>query len=790
MNSYEFKSKRVDTKIDITVSGIYIVLLRLKLKASTALRTFARDNQGQLTVVVALSALPALAAAGAGIDYSRMNTSRANLQTLADSAVLGAQLQSITTNAALLTYVQTRVPTGITVSNATYTSSTTKMCATLTQSVPTIIMKIARISSMSATATACSVNASSSGTTYEIAMALDNTGSMSVKDTTTNKSKLDSSISAAKSLVSQVFAAAGTSNVKISVVPFTTAVNVGTSYASASWMDTTGRSSMHWENFPKQNTTAEQAWNPQSRFDLFTQINQSWGGCVEERPQPYTLTDTAADPNTPDTLYVPLFAPDESDSPNSGYKSYNSYLSDSGGICASGDAYATADKNGKWGDNTNFFNDGQTKLCKYAVKYAANNPSSEQTSSDVQSAISDWISDNFSNSSHDSNNWTFNTTPSYTYCGSNESYCKLTADDIAKFVYDNNLYSVSSDNKTVNFCTKFSVSWSSRRSTLSVSDTSACYSYYWRSGYTLSTDKSASLPANYVNNPQGTATANTTVSTSNYSASNTFTAWKGSGWNYGGNGWGTGSGFGWGGTVSGKTYSTGFNPSTSNPGYTAAGVASNSYIGRNQFNLGGGANSGCDATLQPLQTLTNNQSTVTTLLDKMKADGATNLVSGLLWAWRTISPTGPFASGGSPRPYSTANNKKILVFMSDGQNNWDDNNSQNGGVYSSFGYYKNNRIGSLTVNGTSQTATASNNRDYLDAAFLQACTNAKNAGVEIYTVAFSISGAAIDTKGQNVLKSCASDTSHFQVATNGTELSTFFGNIGTSIMQKSIKLTN
>lgn len=325
------------------------MLIRRKLNSSTAaIRAFGADTRGQLSVVLAVSALPALAIAGAGIDYTRQVGAQANLQAIADRAVLGAQQQSITTDAALKTYVQSQVhQANITVSSATYTSSTTKMCTTLTQSIPTAMMKLAGFNTMSASATACSVNASSSTMTYEIAMALDNTGSMSVSDTTTGKSKIASEIAAAKAFVSQVFTAAGTTNVKISVVPFTTAVNVGTSNATASWMDTTGKSSMHWENFPKQNTTAELAWNPKSRFDLFSQINQSWGGCVEERPQPYTLTDTASDPNTPDTLYVPLFAPDESDSPNSGYRSHNSYLSDSGGICTSGDAYSTADKTGQ-----------------------------------------------------------------------------------------------------------------------------------------------------------------------------------------------------------------------------------------------------------------------------------------------------------------------------------------------------------------------------------------------------------------------------------------------------------
>ncbi|TIV43732.1 MAG: hypothetical protein E5V84_00800, partial [Mesorhizobium sp.] len=39
----------------------------------------------------------------------------------------------------------------------------------------------------------------------------------------------------------------------------------------------------------------------------------SWGGCVESRPYPYNIQDTAASTATPATLFVPMFAPDETD---------------------------------------------------------------------------------------------------------------------------------------------------------------------------------------------------------------------------------------------------------------------------------------------------------------------------------------------------------------------------------------------------------------------------------------------------------------------------------------------
>ena len=58
---------------------------------------------------------------------------------------------------------------------------------------------------------------------------------------------------------------------------------------------------------------------------MFKSMNVAWGGCVEERPNPYTVSDDAASASKPDTLYVPYLYPDENDS-NKG--ALNNYLPD------------------------------------------------------------------------------------------------------------------------------------------------------------------------------------------------------------------------------------------------------------------------------------------------------------------------------------------------------------------------------------------------------------------------------------------------------------------------------
>ena len=72
----------------------------------------------------------------------------------------------------------------------------------------------------------------------EVVMVLDNSGSM-------GGSKLTALKDAANSLTDILYASTTIPDyVKIGVVPFAASVNVGTGYSNASWMDTTGQSSI------------------------------------------------------------------------------------------------------------------------------------------------------------------------------------------------------------------------------------------------------------------------------------------------------------------------------------------------------------------------------------------------------------------------------------------------------------------------------------------------------------------------------------------------------------------
>lgn len=154
--------------------------------------------------------------------------------------------------------------------------------------------------------------------TVEIALVLDNSGSMAgtyIADLRT----------AAQNLVDVVFTGfEGAEKVKVGVVPFAGSVNVGPGNINASWMDTTGLSPTHFENFAE----------PKTRFELFQQMGVGWGGCVEVRQAPHDVTDSLPTEKTPTSLFVPMFNPDEPDSANDSGDSYgNNYLPDYGGSC-------------------------------------------------------------------------------------------------------------------------------------------------------------------------------------------------------------------------------------------------------------------------------------------------------------------------------------------------------------------------------------------------------------------------------------------------------------------------
>jgi Flp pilus assembly protein TadG len=208
--------------------------------------------------------------------------------------------------------------------------------------------------------------------TVEVAVVLDNSSSMDTRTGGTSMTRIEAAKQAAANLVATLHTVAAFSNkpdpVRISVVPFAASVNVGAKFRGADWLDMNGWSSIHhqyldWlgadtsgDSWPeayaqsegwKSDATTTNSLGPNppdplptgvtdyssnwlTRWTLLDAIGVDWGGCVEMRPSGLHATDATPTDLDPDTLFVPMFAPDEPDyvdnDEDDDYQ--NNYLSD------------------------------------------------------------------------------------------------------------------------------------------------------------------------------------------------------------------------------------------------------------------------------------------------------------------------------------------------------------------------------------------------------------------------------------------------------------------------------
>ncbi len=182
-----------------------------------------------------------------------------------------------------------------------------------------------------------------------------------------------------------------------------------------------------------------------------------------------------------------------------------------------------------------------------------------------------------------------------------------------------------------------------------------------------------------------------------------------------------------------------------------------------------GPNKGCP---DPLQPLTTNHGKVTSAIADMTywPSSGTIISEGLMWGWRVLSPGAPFTEG---RPYDD-NVSKVMVLMTDGNNELISNDSDGPTVsdYSAYGYIKGGHF-------PANVGTIWDGRDYLNNRMTQACTNAKAAGITIYTVAFHVNSS----NTRSLLESCATSARHYYKAESTTDLANAFDKIGKDITE-------
>lgn len=294
-------------------------------KRST-LHRLIRDRRGNVAIVAALAMGPICVASLGAIDLARATSAKSQLQDALDAAALGAARTNSTTDAQMKVAGDRYLRQNLNLSSDFVLTSSTfhiaengKIVANARLDVTPFIAGLLTGGTMAVAATSEVVRADME---VEIALVLDNTGSM------TQGSKLADLKTAAKNFVTQMQDAAAKSVVpnpiRISLVPFSNSVRVdGTAYRNAAWMDQSGSSPINDQIF----TTATGTQHA-NRFSLFTTLGTTWRGCVEMRKAPYDVQDTA--PTTGATLYTPYFAVDEPDNRTSGYADdyQNDYLND------------------------------------------------------------------------------------------------------------------------------------------------------------------------------------------------------------------------------------------------------------------------------------------------------------------------------------------------------------------------------------------------------------------------------------------------------------------------------
>lgn len=301
-----------------------------------------RNRSGAVVLLFGLTLIPLLGFVGGAIDFANAYRTRTKLQNTIDAAALAAgramDLGASESDAqqagmkVLEANLGAGFPPGLAV-NFEFGDSVVTANASI--DVETYILGVVGVDKFPVEVTSI-VNIA--GGTFEVALVLDNSGSMS-------GSRISDLKTATKNLTNILFDVPGAQDrAAISLVPFSGSVKVGTQYATAPWMDQTGQSSIHKEHFDSNVT----------RWEMFNAIkNVGWAGCVEVRPSPHDVQDAPATGG--DSMFVPLFAPDE---PDTSYSYRNNYLSDDDGGCPPSLTGGTVDER-------------QRRVCKYENQTAS-----------------------------------------------------------------------------------------------------------------------------------------------------------------------------------------------------------------------------------------------------------------------------------------------------------------------------------------------------------------------------------------------------------------------------------
>jgi Flp pilus assembly protein TadG len=174
---------------------------------------------------------------------------------------------------------------------------------------------------------------------------------------------------------------------------------------------------------------------------------------------------------------------------------------------------------------------------------------------------------------------------------------------------------------------------------------------------------------------------------------------------------------------------------------------------------------------EPIVPLSNDYAELKKKVRALKAAGTTNIMEGVAWGNRVLSPGLPFNETQGSKPAL----QRIMVVLTDGSNVFGNNSTGLGSSYSSNGYLVDGRLG-ITAGGASTTNSLMNERT------LAACEIAKTAGLQVYTIRLEEPNVATGT----MLRECASAPDHYFDVPSRTQLDEAFEKIKEAIVQVRI----
>jgi Flp pilus assembly protein TadG len=174
---------------------------------------------------------------------------------------------------------------------------------------------------------------------------------------------------------------------------------------------------------------------------------------------------------------------------------------------------------------------------------------------------------------------------------------------------------------------------------------------------------------------------------------------------------------------------------------------------------------------QPLTTLTNDYAGLKAKVKALQAAGTTNIMEGVAWGNRVLSPGQPFGETNS----KAKDLEKIMIVLTDGTNVFGNNMTGLGSSYSSNGYLADGRL-VADGSGVSATTVAMNERT------LKACETAKTAGIEVYTIRLEEPNVATG----DMLEKCASAPDHYFDVPSRSQLDEVFAKIKDAIVRVRI----